>query len=105
MNRKFKYNFETTNGMWVVGKKRLINLNAKKYNFSLDFSQGKILYAKRDSIVFITHKQDDDILQIIVNNNTDFDKSPIKELTDGARMFVGKITLSDSLENFKNQKQ
>ena len=102
MIKKFKYNFETDNGMWVVKKERLIKLNAKKYNLSLDFSEMDTIYAKRDSIVFITYKEDNDIFQIIVNNNTDFDKSPIKELTDSARMLVGIITGDDLLEIFKN---
>ena len=105
MTTKFKYNFETTNGMWVVEKERLIKLNAKKYNLSLDFSHSNTLYAKRDLIVFITHNQDDKILQLIVNNHTNFDKSPIKELTDYAKNFVGKMSMQDlkNLNNLKNK--
>jgi hypothetical protein len=107
MKTKFKYDFETTNGMWVVEKERLIKLNAKKYNLSLDFSHSNTLYAKRDLIVFITYNQDDNILQLIVNNHTNFDKSPKKELTDYAKNFVGKMSLQDFIifNNYKNKKQ
>ena len=98
---KFKYDFKTIHNMWIVDDNKLIKQNAKRNNLSLDFSDTNTLYAKRDLFVFITHKAKDGLFQVIVNNNTDFNNSPIKELTDIAQNFVGKMTIQD-LSNFNN---
>lgn len=100
---KFRFNYETEFNVWIVQKERLIKLNAKKHNISMDFSEHNTLYAKKDSYVFITHKQGNDLFQLIVNNQTQFDKVPyeLKQLTDPARELVGTVFVND----FFNLKQ
>jgi hypothetical protein len=100
---KFKFDYETNIGLWWSEKEKTIYLNAEKYNLSMDFSECNTLYAKRDSIVFITHKTDFTFIQLVVNNQTEFNKIPesFKNLIEPAIQLVGKVTVRDLL-NIKN---